>query len=150
EVETSKDGKIWENDASYFYYSHGPLARTEIGDKKVQGIDYAYTIQGWIKGVNSEELAPAFDMGLDGGTAGTLAHRQNSQVAQDAFGYSLSYFEGDYQSRISGADGFLTFSGDATYTTTAEGLYNGNIREQLIARMSNDESPIGTYNYQYQ
>ena len=26
------------------------LARTEIGDKKVQANDFAYTIQGWLKG----------------------------------------------------------------------------------------------------
>lgn len=138
EVETSKDGKIWENDASYFYYSHGPLARTEIGDKKVQGIDYAYTIQGWIKGVNSEELAPAFDMGLDGGTAGTLAHRQNSQVAQDAFGYSLSYFEGDYAARISGADNFLRYS--KNLPSSSANLYNGNIRDMYTAIMKDDFS----------
>jgi len=35
-------------DASYQYYLHGPLARMELGDinGKVQGMDYAYTLQG--------------------------------------------------------------------------------------------------------
>jgi hypothetical protein len=29
------------------------VARIEIGNEKVQGVDYAYTIQGWLKGINS-------------------------------------------------------------------------------------------------
>ena len=52
-VKTSRDKIIWEKDAKYLYYAHGPLARTEIGESQVQGIDYVYTLQGWIKGVNS-------------------------------------------------------------------------------------------------
>ena len=35
-VETSPDGIIWEKDANYKYYPHGPLARQEISDKKVR------------------------------------------------------------------------------------------------------------------
>jgi len=52
-VYTSHDSLIWEKDARYAYYKHGPLARTIIGQQQVQGIDYAYTLQGWLKGVNS-------------------------------------------------------------------------------------------------
>lgn len=50
------------------YYPHGPLARVEYGnaDNKVQGIDYAYTLQGWIKGINSTTLDSLRDMGKDG------------------------------------------------------------------------------------
>ncbi len=150
EVETSSDGYIWENDASYFYYDHGPLARTEIGDRKVQGLDYAYTIQGWIKGVNSEELSAAYDMGYDGGEPGTLPASVNSQSGRDAFGYSLSYFEGDYKPRITGADNFLTYTAHAGYSSTSQNLYNGNIRDVFTAIMKDDETPLGTYNYQYQ
>ena len=65
-VSTSKDGIIWDEDARYNYYKHGPLARTEIGDNKVQGMDYAYTLQGWIKGVNSNTLVRNRDIGKDG------------------------------------------------------------------------------------
>ena len=50
---TSHDSLIWERDARYSYYKHGPLARTIIGQQQVQGIDYAYTLQGWLKGVNT-------------------------------------------------------------------------------------------------
>jgi len=35
-VETYSDNLHFEKDAKYFYYDHGPLARVELGDKKVQ------------------------------------------------------------------------------------------------------------------
>lgn len=52
-VETSRDRILWERDANYRYYEHGPLRRIILGQQSVQGIDYAYTLQGWLKGVNS-------------------------------------------------------------------------------------------------
>jgi hypothetical protein len=52
---------FWDKEASYKYYAHGPLARTELGQEKVQGVDNVYTIQGWIKGVNTNILLPKFD-----------------------------------------------------------------------------------------
>jgi hypothetical protein len=55
-AETSHDDILWERDARYTYYKHGPLARTVIGEQEVQGIDYAYTLQGWLKGVNTTGL----------------------------------------------------------------------------------------------
>ena len=36
---TSKNGIIWEKERKQFYYAYGPLARTELGDKQVQGTD---------------------------------------------------------------------------------------------------------------
>lgn len=54
-VETSRDSIHWEEDAWYSYYKHGPLARLELG-AKVQGIDYVYTLQGWVKAVNPNLL----------------------------------------------------------------------------------------------
>jgi RHS repeat-associated protein len=53
DVYTSHNNLIWEKDARYSYYRHGPLARTILGQQQVQGVDYAYTLQGWLKGVNS-------------------------------------------------------------------------------------------------
>ena len=35
----------WHELASYEYYRHGPLARMVLGDT-LQGVDYAYTLQG--------------------------------------------------------------------------------------------------------
>ncbi len=57
EVHTSRDKMVWERDAAYQYYKHGPLARTEYGQLRLQGMDYAYTIQGWLKGVNSTAIS---------------------------------------------------------------------------------------------
>jgi len=65
-VKTSLDGLNWETDARYFYYRHGPLARVELGTDMVQGLDYIYTLQGWIKGVNGISTSPKFDAGQDG------------------------------------------------------------------------------------
>jgi hypothetical protein len=46
-----------------------------------QGIDYAYTLQGWLKGVNSQHLNPGRDMGNDGHTSSN-----NTSIIPDAFG----------------------------------------------------------------
>jgi RHS repeat-associated protein len=52
EVKTSRDNLVWERDAAYSYYKHGPLQRTVLGQLQTQGMDYNYTLQGWLKGVN--------------------------------------------------------------------------------------------------
>ena len=96
---------FWDNDAKYFYYLHGPLARVELGNDKVQGIDYAYTLQGWIKGVNSETLDSTRDIGRDGDTT---ASNLNRNFAKDVFGYTLNYFHNDY-SAIGGSKWQIIF-----------------------------------------
>ncbi|MCP9751321.1 hypothetical protein EGI32_10095, partial [Ferruginibacter sp. HRS2-29] len=78
EVYTSKEYVYWEREASYKYYRHGPLGRTVLGKYGVQGIDYAYTLQGWLKGVNTTGIARGGNVG-DGadcgeGTAVELLH----------------------------------------------------------------------------
>ncbi|MEE9363951.1 MAG: 3-coathanger stack domain-containing protein [Cellulophaga sp.] len=128
-VETSSDGMIWEKDAKYQYFAHGPLARTVLGAKEVQGIDYAYTLQGWLKGVNSERMTTTADMGNDGASG--------SQVAQDAMGYSLSYFDNDYKSGI--ASSAFSYSSNTSLSTT-KNLYNGNIKQMVTSLLDNDES----------
>jgi hypothetical protein len=130
-VITSKDGVIWDKEANYFYYQHGPLARVELGDQKVQAMDYAYTIQGWIKGVNSNTLKETRDIGLDGETTSTNLHQH---VGRDAAGYSLNYFNGDYTSIATLTDNFIASTSSATYlATTAPNLYNGNINSMVTA-----------------
>jgi len=66
EVQTSANGLTWETDAQYLYYRHGPKARMILGTDKVQGLDYMYTLQGWIAGVNGTTATPDSDMGQDG------------------------------------------------------------------------------------
>ncbi|WP_299313038.1 RHS repeat-associated core domain-containing protein [uncultured Aquimarina sp.] len=141
-VKTSGDGMIWEQDATYQYFAHGPLARIELGNKKVQGIDYAYTLHGWLKGVNSENLTPDNDMGGDGVASST--------VAKDAMGYSLSYYQDDYAGiGASTANAFTT--GTTVALQSIDNLYNGNIKQMITSLLDNDESMLDTQlnHYQY-
>ncbi len=136
-VETSTTGTIWEKDASYQYYEHGPLARMTVGDKNVQGTDYAYTLQGWLKAVNGEYIKnPNNDFGTDG-TNGSL-------IARDAFGYSLGYFDGDYTSIYSTTDSF------SLSNSSANDLYNGNIRQMVTSIRSNGDAMLNSQINQYQ
>ena len=131
-VQTSPDGIIWETDASYNYYAHGPLARTELGDKKVQGQDYAYTIQGWLKGVNSDELDPANDLGSDGDTG--------SNVAKDAYGFALTYNDEDY-APIGTITAFV--NSNTNGPNNIKNLYNGNIKQMVTDVMDLNETALG-------
>ncbi|QHS58195.1 RHS repeat-associated core domain-containing protein [Chitinophaga agri] len=130
-VETSTDSIYWENDAFYQYYKHGPLARTVLGQQSVQGIDYAYTLQGWLKGVNSTAIGGKFDMGGDGNSAAT-----------DVYGFALHYYgDRDYKP-ISARRPFASALGSGFNP-----LYNGN-----IAAISQSISSLGTplqYRYSY-
>jgi RHS repeat-associated protein len=130
-VETSADGVTWDQDARYHYYKHGPLSRVELGEEQVQGIDYAYTIQGCLKGVNSDKLIPDMDQGKDG--FDDLANA-NRSFTKDAFGFSLHYFQGDYQSinpynagTNPGGSRFAAGQQWIAGATPARNLYNGNI-----------------------
>ena len=138
-VETSQDSVHWEKDSRYEYYKHGPLARTTLGDQLVQGVDYAYTIQGWLKGVNATTLNPDHEMGQDGRDGGP-----NQYVARDAFSFSLNYFAGDYSS----ISGNLVFPGSSAYLGTAyRPLYNGNIGSMTV-NIGKFNQPM-LYNYKY-
>ena len=123
DVYTSKDQILWDHDAKYFYYLHGPLARVEYGNNQVQGLDYAYTLQGWIKGVNSDAVLPNLDMGKDGlnNTA-----NPNKNFAKDAFGYSLTYFKGDYDAIYKG------WQNDSTHRFIASQYFDANDESDLI------------------
>lgn len=89
-VYTSTDGLAASRtlQARYFYYLHGPLKRVEVANR-LQGIDYAYTVQGWLKSINNsqKELDPGQDTPSGNG------------VLKDLFGMRLDYFDGDYASR---------------------------------------------------
>lgn len=123
-VWTSRDAEIWQRDINYYYLKHGPKARNLIGESSIQGLDYSYSINGWLKNVNSDGLMAELDMGHDGAMGGV-----NS--CKDAFGFSLNYFSGDYkpidltkrnlsQSAISGLTG-------SDVESNCRNIYNGNI-----------------------
>lgn len=110
---------LWEKEVEYNYYHHGPLARAVLGEQKVQGLDYIYTLQGWIKAVNSNSLNAAHDPGGDGGSA-------NNPTSKDVYGYSLHYFNGDYTG-AGGNNAFIADQSSGSMVTNSSDLYNGNI-----------------------
>jgi RHS repeat-associated protein len=126
-------------DASYQYYLHGPLARIELGHttNKVQGIDYAYTLQGWLKGVNGNTLDPATGQVQDG----------SNGFGKDAVAFSLGYYPGDYQPIVAGSNAYKMQwqpGGDV-----GNQLYNGNISNSTVAiKGIGGDVPAG-YAYRY-
>jgi RHS repeat-associated protein len=156
-MQTSSDGLIWEEDARYFYYKHGPLGRIEFGEDKVQGLDYYYTLQGWLKGVNIPApriwkgvwFSTVAALGLDGikylpsdsiyDQGGINIFRKqhlNRFIAADQFAYTLSYYRGDYKpvstAPAGSKNGNLSPTADLFNTAVQfgilqDGLYNGNI-----------------------
>jgi RHS repeat-associated protein len=158
DVYTSRDGLVWEHEAFYQYYKHGPLAREVIGEQQVQGLDYAYTLQGWLKGVNSTALDPQLDMGGDG-----LGGGQNQYVARDAFGFALHYYDrnnGGGRSRMAagldyGYQDYVSIAGapfaaiPATMIRSREfkPLFNGNIAAMAV-NIGKFNNPV-LYNYGY-
>jgi len=149
-VKTSRNNLVWEEDARYFYYLHGPVARVELGHDNIQGQDYYYTLQGWIKGLNTPSQHNTYtfggniynfsgdtDVGLDGSSINT--GNNNKFVAQDEYMMNLGYNTSDY-SPVNAAVASLgdagvinvqnlwyTFATAVTTTASGHGLYNGNI-----------------------
>jgi RHS repeat-associated protein len=119
QVESSSDGYIWMRDAAYQYYQHGPLARMSLGDLRVQGVDYAYTIQGWLKAINGDVLDSLVDMGLDGKGSSNSIH------AYDAAALTLDYFKGDYRP--------IGTTPVTHIAAPTKSLYNGNIPRATTA-----------------
>ena len=150
-VFTSIDNIHWDKDAKYFYYKHGPLARAEIGDKQVQGIDFAYTIHGWVKGINSEILNVNNDIGRDGkDNTNVQSYEYNSfqpnvhgDFANDAASYNLNYFFGDYAPTTGSTNYFKALANSSNLYASSSSfnldldngngpnLYNGNISSMV-------------------
>lgn len=127
ETWTSRDSVYWEKDAAYTYYKHGPLSRTRLGQLQVQGMDYAYTLKGWLKGVNSTSLDPLHDIGRDGYTG------SNNNIARDIFGFGLHYYDDgstelDYKALGGGTGSFARPDNGANFKS----LYNGNISAMTV------------------
>ncbi len=133
---------LWDMDCKYIYYDHGPLARSEMGEHNVQGTDYVYTLQGWLKGVNSNTLNDARDPGRDGNATNLGGGTNpNAHFAQDAMGFSLGYYEGDF-TPISAIAWDHTTSASNRFEAVATGsdlvaarndLFNGNIGSMVTA-----------------
>jgi RHS repeat-associated protein len=76
----------------------------------VQGQDYYYTLQGWLKGVN---MPYRNDPGGDGG--------DNSMVAKDVTAFTLGYFKGDYVSINRGVMDSTVLASDTDFRYGAMG-----------------------------
>ncbi|MBS1559962.1 MAG: RHS repeat protein [Bacteroidetes bacterium] len=118
EVSTSRDSVIWDRDVRYTYFEHGPLKRELLGEDKVQGVDYTYTLLGQLRAINSPDRLSANDPGKDGGSA-------TSDVS-DAFGLALSYYAGDYNRSFGGSPSPLN-STTTTILAPAVNTYSGLI-----------------------
>ncbi|THU38416.1 hypothetical protein FAM09_17250 [Niastella caeni] len=125
-------------DAFYQYYLHGPLARTELGKNKVQGLDYAYTLKGWTKGINGHNLNATTEMGEDG-----------NLVARDVMTYTLGYYQNDYKPIGASAVAFpLNYSAQSSDVSGNE-LFNGNVSHMTVALSKfRNGDPVG-YTYHY-
>ncbi|MBX7224462.1 MAG: hypothetical protein K1X55_00395 [Chitinophagales bacterium] len=125
DVYTSKDQIIETKEAKYFYFPHGPLARVELGNNKVQGINYAYTLQGWLKGMGNKLGQPNVPA-----TTGLYQRIPKNEVE-----YYLAYYKNDYTNIASTPfNSTPVFENIAPYynssnltTLNLNGLYNGNI-----------------------
>jgi len=135
----------WQNDAHYYYYDHGPLARVEIGENNLQGVDYYYNLQGWLKGVNSSVLDNENDPGLDGNPDSL-----NAYFANDVVGFGLHYYQGDYTA-IGAGTPQTTIDNTSHAGQNSFDLYNGNIRymETTITNpLTRDSMPmVNAYKY---
>ncbi|PCJ64359.1 MAG: hypothetical protein COA58_13475 [Bacteroidetes bacterium] len=149
EAYTSQDNIYWDRDAKYEYYLHGPLSRVTLGELNVQGLDYAYTLHGWLKGVNSNSLDEERDLGQDGYSLGA-----NALVARDVFGFSLHYFEGDYTpinswNTTNKSNYFLMEETTSNgFAQQVGDLYNGNISRMVTALTKVSNTVVGrAYKY---
>lgn len=87
-VETSIDGGTTKlAQVQNIYDIEGKVKRQELGGN-TQGVDFTYTLQGWLKAVNHPSLESAKDPGRDGATGSTFM--------ADAFGMALDYHPNDY------------------------------------------------------
>ncbi|MBL7932300.1 MAG: hypothetical protein JNL60_10375 [Bacteroidia bacterium] len=156
-VYTTRNSITWDQDAKYYYYLHGPLARTELGQHKVQGTDYAYTINGWLKGVNSEALKVANDMGKDGYSTlqgSSNSYNLNRYHGRDAFGFALNYYTdpfngntNDYvpvnSANASTSTYFLAALSNNTGNMPA--LFTGNVSHMSASFLNPSPTPINLF-----
>lgn len=133
DAETSADDIVWHRDAQYKYYDHGPLEYTIIGHDTLQKMDYAYTLQGWLKSINN----------IDRDNLTDVIGSEFGNIPKDAFGLTLQYHAGDFikNNSIFHSDIVEGFEG-------ANVLYNGNISNYLYkSNYAITTDPLKDLNY---
>ncbi|MGM0565984.1 MAG: RHS repeat domain-containing protein [Bacteroidota bacterium] len=141
-VLTSRHGIIWDEEARYYYYPHGKLARIELGNNKVQGIDYAYTLQGWLKGINSAGLDVTQDAGKDGNASGIFAN-----VSSDAVSMILDYHNDDY--KAAGGNNTFTEHLNSPLGSASPNQYTANPRMMTLNNAGLPEPAGLAFAYEY-
>lgn len=106
-------------DARYEYYMHGPVARAVLGSENVQSMDLNYTINGWLKSLNSSSM-------------------DNGSSLPDQLSYSLNYFNQDYKG----------IGHPIASSLSGPSLYSGNISQINIWNKGLDNSER-THQYKY-
>jgi RHS repeat-associated protein len=143
---SSRDKLVWIEDASYNYYLHGPLARTELGNYKVQGVDYAYTLQGWLKSINADTLDASKEIGGDGYYGSIF-----SRVSRDVYAFKLGYYNNDYAPVGSGATALAMhgYTPPGSLDEVGDQLFNGNISYsfQALSKISGGITDLRSYGY---
>ncbi len=145
-VYTSRDNVHWEKEQKQFYYATGGVGRVEIGDKTVQAMDYAFTINGWLKGMNRNTIGDngefqERDLGQDGVDD---ANNLNRNIGTDAAGFTLSYYQAvglisaDYTS-VNATPAFEADMSTSAYGTGISNQYNGNIAGMTTSMLDADE-----------
>ncbi|OGS33571.1 MAG: hypothetical protein A2293_12325 [Elusimicrobia bacterium RIFOXYB2_FULL_49_7] len=136
-VNNATSGKV---EAKYEYWPDGSIKRKELGQdaasKPLQGIDYRYTIRGWLEKINDPALTAATDPGQDG-SGGTVG-----SPYKDLFGQQLGY-------TAKGSEIGVKYGTISDYTAQ----FNGNIAWQAynIAELHPVQSthPLRGYAYVY-
>ena len=124
--------------AEYSYYSHGPLKRVELASTEygnLQGIDYIYNINGWLKSINN----PGLDILSPGGKP-----LDPGKDFSDVFGMTLDYYCQDYERSNTMIN----------YCPSIASFYNGNISSMrwVIKDQATSTSlpgPAGPYHWAY-
>ena len=129
--------------AQYEYFQHGPLKRVALGDE-LQGVDYFYTINGWLKGINNPNHYGG-DPGNDG---------QQNAFAEDVFSQLMHYYDTDYTSNEMDVTS-TTNPYNADLIGYGEQHYNGLVHSvdfhnlHFDGAKQSDESHNQIYAYEY-
>lgn len=121
--------------AQYEYYLHGPLKRVVIG-ANLQGVDYVYTAQGWLKSVNHADRSPLTDPGGDNAGTGIPGR-------PDLFGMTMDYYGNDYRSPgMPSTNSVISNSGTARYDGTMR-----SIAWKKASTQVNEQSSVQSFSY---
>ncbi len=133
-VETSYNGGNWIEHAEYHYFFDGKLKRLELADN-LQGVDFRYTPQGWLKSINHPQRSN--DPGGDAlGTNG---------IHEDVFGMTLEYFEGD---RLDANLNSQSINVGAAYKEQFGGIVRAMVWKSPLTMYDQSALP-STYAFQY-